>query len=325
MRRIEDLLTTTAVALVLSTLSQILPPAFGKIASIFFAAFLPGYIITCAIFPDRKKIDTIERLALSLAFSTVFLAIVGAILKFGLGIKINEITIQPYVAYLMVPLTIIAIVRRERADEPYLPPTSDQIKEIIGWYEMSKVERVATVVLTIALIAAILGVLYIIVTPKQAEKFTEFYILGPNGKAADYPTDLYAGENASVIIGIVNHEERVVKYIVEIWLVNASYVNNRTIVHHMYFFDRFNVTLKPVPVNVEGNWTPEWQMRYNFTITRPGKYKMWFLLFKDKEPPLPKPPKRWEDYANTSAVKRIIEAVNGKIQSLNLNIVVRRV
>ena len=35
---------------------------------------------------------------------------------------------------------------------------------------------------------------YVIITPKEGEKFTEFYILGPNGTASDYPTELKVGE-----------------------------------------------------------------------------------------------------------------------------------
>jgi len=175
-------------------------------------------------------------------------------------------------------------------------------------------------VLIVSIIASIIALIYIIVTPKQGETFTEFYILGPGGKACDYPTKLRVGQNASLIIGIVNHEGRTVNYTVEIWLVNATYENNTTIVKAMYFFDRFNVTLNHTPVEIEGEWKPQWEMRYNFSIEKPGFYKMWFLLFKDQVPPLPSKPERMKDFSKTPAVQRIIDAVEGKIQSLNLNV-----
>ena len=75
-------------------------------------------------------------------------------------------------------------------------------------------------VLTITLVVIILGVIgalvYIITTPKVGETFTEFYILGPEGKAVGYPTELKAGEEGKVIVGIINHEGKEVSYRVEV-------------------------------------------------------------------------------------------------------------
>ena len=54
-----------------------------------------------------------------------------------------------------------------------------------------------------------------IAVPGVGERFTEFYILGMEGKAADYPRELKVGEEAEVIVGIVNHECEPVSYRVE--------------------------------------------------------------------------------------------------------------
>jgi uncharacterized membrane protein len=54
------------------------------------------------------------------------------------------------------------------------------------------------------------------------EPFTEFYILGPEGKADNYPTDYVLGENGTVIAGIVNHEHKPVNYTMEVKLENTS-------------------------------------------------------------------------------------------------------
>jgi uncharacterized membrane protein len=50
------------------------------------------------------------------------------------------------------------------------------------------------------------------VIPKEGEKFTEFYILGSNGTASDYPTNLTSGETGNVTVGIVNHEYSTINY-----------------------------------------------------------------------------------------------------------------
>lgn len=50
------------------------------------------------------------------------------------------------------------------------------------------------------------------------EPFTEFYILGPDGTAENYPIDYVLGENGTVIIGIINHEQKPVNYTLEVRL-----------------------------------------------------------------------------------------------------------
>jgi len=47
------------------------------------------------------------------------------------------------------------------------------------------------------------------------------------------------------------------------------------------------------------------------------------LLFKDERPPLPEPIKG--DYAQTNATQRILDAIEGKIMGLKLNIEVREI
>ena len=76
-------------------------------------------------------------------------------------------------------------------------------------------------VLFVAILMAVLGSIgvlsYVIATPeKVSERFTEFYILGPEGNATDYVTELEIGDEGKVIIGIVNREHERVSYRVEI-------------------------------------------------------------------------------------------------------------
>ena len=187
---------------------------------------------------------------------------------------------------------------------------------------MGKKDKVLTAMLLVVLAVCIAATIYLIITPKPTEPFTEFYILGPNGKAADYPHYLRKGEKASVIIGIVNHEHRTLNYTITVWLVNESFNNGSVTVHHIYLMKVMHVRLKSIPVRVEGNWTPEWQGWYNFSVNRTGKFKLWFLLFKHNVT-LPNPENG--DYVNTSVRNWIVEAsnVSSKILSLNLNLVVR--
>jgi uncharacterized membrane protein len=76
-------------------------------------------------------------------------------------------------------------------------------------------ERGLTWLLAGALVLSLGGVAYVAMTPGQAgDPYTEFYVLGPNGTASDYPANLSVGESGSFVVGITNHERRTVTYTV---------------------------------------------------------------------------------------------------------------
>ncbi len=87
-----------------------------------------------------------------------------------------------------------------------------------GW----DIDRVLTVILLITIIISICLVVYVIMTPKQGEKFTEFYMLGMGGMADEYPIELKVGEDGQLIIGVVNHEYADVSYRLEVKLDGAA-------------------------------------------------------------------------------------------------------
>lgn len=126
---------------------------------------------------------------------------------------------------------------------------------------MSKLslDKTLSTILVIILIIAVVATVYIIVFPQPGEKFTEFYILGPDGKAGDYPTNLTAGDSGNVIIGIVNHENVDTTYKLTVKL-NQNILKNE------------DITLK----NSEKKEIP-----FKFTPTRTGTNQtLEFLLYK---------------------------------------------
>lgn len=79
--------------------------------------------------------------------------------------------------------------------------------------ERSRANRALTWILALALLASLAGVVYVAVTPQATgEPFTEFYVLGPEGNASGYPTELAPGETGEVIVGVSNHERRSLDY-----------------------------------------------------------------------------------------------------------------
>ena len=325
-RKHWDLLTIIGLSLLLDFLIAFFPDSLlRKALGLAFVLFFPGYAFITALFPERKELDNLERLALSFGLSIAIVPLIGLALNYTpWGIRLTPILVSLTVFNVLFALA--AIYRRENAIEPWIPwITLEDIKRELEWENASRLDKALTVVLIAAIIASVATLGYVVTHPKQGERFTEFYILGPSGKAADYPTELFAGENGTVIIGIVNHEGRNVTYYVQIWLVNLTWDNrtNTNLIYDMYPMPGwFNVTLPHVPVNIEGNWTPEFEKNYTFSIDKPGRWQVWFLLFKDKPPELPPAPPDG-NYAETEAKNLILEAVNGTVQSLKLNVDVR--
>lgn len=68
-------------------------------------------------------------------------------------------------------------------------------------------QRGLSIGLLVLLFLAVTGAVVIVITPIQfTESYTEFYVLGPDGAAEGYPTNLTTGQSARIIVGITNHE-----------------------------------------------------------------------------------------------------------------------
>ncbi len=79
------------------------------------------------------------------------------------------------------------------------------------------VDRTISAIIMIIIIIGIIGVFYIFLNPTEAGNYTEFYLLGENGKASDYPTNLTLGQIGNLSIGIVNHEISTTDYQIKIF------------------------------------------------------------------------------------------------------------
>lgn len=138
--------------------------------------------------------------------------------------------------------------------------------------------RALNIILLIALIAAVFTTIFVIIIPREGERFTEFYILGKNGTAADYPTDLVGGYLEQVIIGIGNHEYRNTTYVVEVWWTTMTFnaTMNTTFISQMEKQDQFSVSLM---------YNETYQAPFRFIPSATGFNQLTFLLFKEAAPP----------------------------------------
>lgn len=81
---------------------------------------------------------------------------------------------------------------------------------------MTTTKKIIAGVLIAAIVICVAAIVCLAVTTQPSESFSEFYLLGKGGRAADYPSQTAAGQPVSVIVGIVNHEGRPSDYSVQI-------------------------------------------------------------------------------------------------------------
>ena len=250
-----------------------------------FILFIPGYILIFALFPTKKTdkgIDIIERIALSFGLSIAIVPLIGLGLNYTpWGIRLEPVLLSIFI--FIIGVGIIAIYRWIKT----IPYERFTISLDLSLPKSeSKLDRALTIILAASIIIAVASLIYVIITPKAGEKFTELYILGVGGDATVYPSNLAVGENGTVIIGVVNHEYRAINYTVEVWLINQTVVynestdENETRYNHMWFMDKISIMLNHTPVDIEGSWEPQWEYNYTFSIDKKGEdLKLAFLLF----------------------------------------------
>ncbi len=119
-------------------------------------------------------------------------------------------------------------------------------------------DRTISIIIVIILIMGLVGIVYITLNNNEEDKLTEFYLLGENGKANDYPTNLSVNQEGNLTVGVVNQEHSTSSYLLKI-TQNSSVLKEE------------NITLK------DGE---KLEIPFEFTAGPPGEYKLEFDLYK---------------------------------------------
>ena len=235
---------------------------FRTILGIPMVLFLPGYALIAALFPKKDDLDGIERIALSFGLSIAVVPLLGLLLNFSFGIRLIPILVT-----LCIYTTILIFTAAYRRDK--LPSDERFTVPFHRFYEIieeefntpkSKTDRILTVILILSIALAIGMLYFVITTPKIGERFTEFYILGPEGKAENYPTILRNNSPSDILVGVVNHEYVNVNYTVRIAL-------DKEILTDTWFSSGHNQT---------------WEKNLTFVPDKEGTdMKLEFLLYKE--------------------------------------------
>jgi uncharacterized membrane protein len=243
--------------------------------------FVPGYALIAALFPKKTDIDLIERIALSFGLSIAVVPLIGLGLNYTpWGIRLDPIVVS------LVLFTALMLLAAQYHRMCLLPDDRFRFPfhEIAaaGRNELfpdtgSKLDRALSIILVIAIVAAIATTVYVIAVPKEGEKFTEFFILGTNRMAADYPARIFPNTSYPMYIGVGNHEYRNITYTIEVWQVQMNFdpVTNTSSIGKMDLADRFSL---PVPDNQTA------VVPYNLSFRETGFNRVEFLLFNETVP-----------------------------------------
>ncbi len=207
------ILVLTLIAFPVVTLSEGLPRI---ILGVLFLLIFPGYTLMATLFPGKKSMRGIERAALTLVLSFAVVSLAGLAINYTpWGIKLTPIFIA--VAIIILITSGIALLRRMRI--PETERFTIHIKfQMPRWRVESRFDRVLSIILIMAIVGAIATMAYVIAKPKTEEAFTNFYILGPEGKMENYPQELTLGEQVEVTLGIENQENQDISYSVIVLL-----------------------------------------------------------------------------------------------------------
>jgi len=185
------------------------------VLGLIFALFSPGYSLVAAVFPKRDDLDIVQRLALSFGLSIAVVPLAGVVLNFtpwGIGLYPVLISLLVFI----IAASAVACYRRRRlpAEERFEPRFGFALSGFRGRQHLW--DRVLLVLLVVVIIGAVGVLVYVARPPAVGETFTEFYLLGPEGMAANYPDVIILGEEAIVTLGIINHQQETADYHIKI-------------------------------------------------------------------------------------------------------------
>ena len=250
-RRDLDVLLIVACSLVLAAIILAVPSAKAAriVLGLPFVLFFPGYTLVAALFPRKDDLDAIERVALSLGLSIAVVPLIGLALNYSLwGIRLNPILV--FVTLFIVLAAAAALVRRRMLpmDEAYSVTIDVQLPR---WSEVRLADRLLAVGIVVALVALGVTTYFVATSRGSSERFTEFYVLGPGGKAEAYPTLMKVGENATVILGMVNQEGQDTTYQVAVTIdgETADSIDNLSLSDD----ERWEQSVAIVPTHPGGN------------------------------------------------------------------------
>lgn len=226
-----------------------------------FLLFFPGYTLIAALFPRKNALDSVENLGLSFGLSVAVVPLMGFLLNYThWGVRLYPILVS--LTIFIVITSLVAWYQRRRLTEDETPAISFNLS-LTPWKGSNLLNKVLSVILILAILGFIGTMVNTFAVSRSGERFTEFYVVGLEGKAMDYPNELNVGKMGKAIVGVTNHEKGETSYRVEVRINGVR--NNK---------------LEPIVLSDE----QQWKEIVSFTPNSAGdNQKIEFLLYKNTD------------------------------------------
>ncbi len=200
----------------------------------------------------------------------------------GINTLSQLVTLEGFI----IVMSVITFIRKPGYEKQWQPLRLIDIKN--KFRVKSKVDTFFTVIVCLSIVS-FLGILgFTAANPKNGEKYTEFYILGSDGQAKKYPVEFILDNNYvnriiysdgtvesqtvkdTVILGIVNHEQKTLDYFLTI-SVNGEPVR-------IIYDNDISESISGLTLNNE----EKWEKKVGFIPTAIGdNQKVEFILTAD--------------------------------------------
>jgi uncharacterized membrane protein len=268
------------IIVIISDSSNIARIILGLPALLFF----PGYAFMEALFVNRQRLTSVERISLSFGLSIALVPLMGLLLNYTpWGIAFVPVLFSE--AMFIFIMSDIALIRRAIHRQATM---TMEINLKIRGLKGGALNKSLYAITGLAVIGTIGVLIFTLAAPKVGEKFTEFYVLGNGGKADGYPSDFavtsgvvaavsydggqtfITGSIGQVTLGIINHEGIETRYTITV-RINAQPVDINSGGKNVSQIDQIDL--------LPGE---KWQQEVGFAPQQPGdKQKVEFLLFKE--------------------------------------------
>ena len=203
-----DLLAVLGLSFVYMLSLLVMPgTVFHALLGLPFALILPGYALQASVYPRRDELEPPLRWAFGCAFSLTLVIILAMILS-AVG-QLDVVWLAGCLELIIIACCVIAYLRRSRLapdTRATRPPDAPRSRRPIA-------RLLPPVVLAIAGLVLVAGIFIVLLGGRQEQTYTTaFYLLGDNGQAGNYPSEVTFGRPFSVTLGIVNHEQDAATY-----------------------------------------------------------------------------------------------------------------